>query len=84
MSQHCVCSAEVIRFGSMGFFFFFFWGQFFLLVAKMVMILQEYLGKLGNKLNLKNKVFFNIIFILATFFEACVKIWQIFLLNFGD
>jgi hypothetical protein len=50
----------------------------------MVMILQEYLGKLGNKLNFKNKVFFNIIFILATFFEACVKIWQIFLLNFGD
>jgi hypothetical protein len=65
-------------------FFFFFWGQFFLLVAKMVMILQEYLGKLGNKLNFKNKVFFNIIFILATFFEACVKIWQNFLLNFGD
>jgi len=24
MSHHCVCTAEVIRFGSMGFFFFFF------------------------------------------------------------
>jgi hypothetical protein len=29
MSQHCVCSAEVIRFGSMGFFFFFFGVNFF-------------------------------------------------------
>jgi hypothetical protein len=31
MSHHCVCSAEVIRFGSMGFFFFFFGGVNFLI-----------------------------------------------------
>jgi hypothetical protein len=62
MSHHCVCTAEVIRFGSMGFFFFFGGGSIFCSVAKMVMILQEYLAKFGNKLNLKIKAFLNIIF----------------------